>query len=322
VLDRTALPWGNVSAETKNPQSAGLVQSTSLCNNAQVPPFHIRPSDLIRHEAMHENKYPLITDPRDPSFLVLRSLQTERSRSQTGLYLIEGIRHVARAIEQNAPLQLLFVDPSVLSNPFGRRLARRIRLSGVPGIRLAPQLYRELTLAAEPQGIGAMIRQRWVPLEEVKLTRDSFLLAVESVDLPGNLGTIIRTAEAAGVTGIILLGSHADPWDPACVRASMGSLFSPRLVRCTIREFAHWARSSGVTIVGSSPNGLLDYKAFRCRWPAVLLIGSERQGLSQQLIEASNFMVRIPIRGQCDSINAAVAAGVLLFEMSSQRRAS
>jgi TrmH family RNA methyltransferase len=267
---------------------------------------------------MHEKKYPLVTHPRDPRFLTLQSLQTERGRFRTGLYLIEGIRHVARAVEQNAPVQLLFVDPSVLSNPFGLKLARRVRQSGVAGIRLAPDLYRELTLAAEPQGIGAILKQQWSQIVDVKPALNSFWLAVESIDLPGNLGTIIRTAEAAGVAGVFMLGPNDDPWDPACVRASMGSLFSPKLVRCTIREFAHWTKSFGVTVIGSSPNGLLDFKAFSSRWPAVLLIGSERQGLSEQLLETSDFTVRIPMHGRCDSINAAVAAGVLLFEMSSQ----
>jgi TrmH family RNA methyltransferase len=268
---------------------------------------------------MHENKYPLITDPHDPRLLALRSLRTETGRLRTGLYLIEGIRHIARAIEHNAPLQLLFVEPSVLSNPFGQKLARRIRQSGVSGIRLAPHLYRELTLAAEPQGIGAIVKQLCSPISDLVPARNSLWLAVESIDLPGNLGTIIRTAEAAGVTGIFLLGQNVDPWDPACVRASMGSLFSPRLVRCTTYEFAQWVKSAGVAVIGTSPNGMLDYKAFRCRWPAALLIGSERQGLSPQLLEASDFTVRIPMHGGCDSINAAVAAGVLLFELSGQR---
>ena len=219
-------------------------------------------------------------------------------------------------------MELLFVEPSVLSNPFGQKLARRLRHSGVPGIQLASALYRDFSLAAEPQGIGAVLRQECSAIANVKPARDSLWLAVESVDLPGNMGTIIRTAEAAGVTGIILLGPGADPWDPACVRASMGSLFSLRLVRCTNQEFTAWARFNGVAVVGSSPNGLLDFKAFRGRWPAAVLIGSERQGLSEQLLEASDFILRIPMHGRCDSINAAVAAGVLLFEMSSQRSAT
>ncbi len=270
---------------------------------------------------MHENKYSLVNHARDPRFVNLRSLQTQQGRSRTGFYLIEGIRHVARAVEHRAPIQSLFCDPSVLSNRFGQKLVQKLRQSGVPGIQLSPQLYRELTLAAEPQGIGAVLRQQWTPIGEVRPVRDSFWLAVESIDSPGNLGTIIRTAEATGITGIFMIGHNApDPWDPAAVRASMGSLFSQRLVRCSAREFTNWAKSLGVAIVGSSPAGLLDYKALRCRWPAALLIGSEKHGLSEHLIEVSDFTVRLPMLGHCDSINAAVAAGVLLYEMFNQRR--
>jgi RNA methyltransferase, TrmH family len=271
---------------------------------------------------MHENKYPVVNLACDPRFLTLRSLQTSQGRSRTGRYIIEGIRHLARAVEHHAPIESVFLDPSVLSNPFGQKLARRLRQRGVPGIRLSPQLYCDLTLAAEPQGIGAVLRQQWTPLTGVTVDRNSLWLAVESIESPGNLGTIIRTAEAAGATGIFILDPESDPYDPATVRATMGSLFSQNLMRCLPRELSVWARSNGVAIVGSSPAGLLDYKALRYRFPAVLLIGSEKLGLSVQLLEVADFTVRIPMRGRCDSINAAVAAGVLLFEMSSQRRTS
>jgi TrmH family RNA methyltransferase len=207
-------------------------------------------------------------------------------------------------------------------NPFGQKLARRLRKRGVVGVRLSYQLYRDLTLASEPQGIGAVVRQQWIPLANVGVGRDSFWLAVESIESPGNLGTIIRTAEAAGISGIFVLDSESDPFDPAAVRASMGSLFSQKLTRCTPCEFADWAKSRGVALVGSSPTGLLDYKALRCRWPAVLLIGSEKRGLSGHLAETVDFMVRIRMRGGCDSINVSVAAGILLFELCSQRRGS
>jgi TrmH family RNA methyltransferase len=271
---------------------------------------------------MHE-KYPLVSNPRDPRFLTLLALKTYRGRSGTGNYLIEGIRHLARAVEHNSPIQQLVADPSVLSNPFGQKLVRRLRQSGVPALRLTPELYRELTMANEPQGICAVLQQQTTAIGELKPPRDSLWLAVESVDLPGNLGTILRTAEAAGVAGVFLLdhGSEqcSDPWDPACVRASMGSLFGLRLVPASMTEFVAWARQHRVAIVGSSPNGLMDFKGLRCQWPAVLLVGSERLGLSPQLMEHSDLTVRIPMHGRCDSVNAAVAAGVLLFEMSSQR---
>lgn len=268
---------------------------------------------------MNENKYPVVSSPRDPRFLKLRSLQTHQGRSRTKLFIIEGIRHLARAVEHCAPIDSVFLDPSVLSNPFGQKLARRLRQKGVPGIRLSRDLYRDLTLATEPQGIGAVLKQRWFPLEQLRTTKESLWLTVESIESPGNLGTIIRTAEAAGVSGIFILQPSCDPHDPATIRATMGSLFSQKLVRCSVPDFKCWARSSGVSVVASSPSGLMDYKALAYRFPAALIVGSEKHGLTEQLLETANFVVRIPMRGGCDSLNAAVAAGVLLFEMACQR---
>jgi RNA methyltransferase, TrmH family len=268
---------------------------------------------------MNESKYPLISNAHDPRFLTLRSLQTPQGRSRTGLYIIEGIRHLARAIEHNVQIQSVFLDPSVLSNRFGRKLARRLRKGGISGVRLSHQLYRDLTLATEPQGIGAVLRQQWTSLQQLRMERNSLWLAVESIESPGNLGTMIRTAEAAGASGIFMLSPDCDPYDPATVRATMGSLFSQKLVKCLPREFSDWTESNGVAVVVSSPAGLMDYKALQYRFPTVLVIGNEKRGVSEQLIEAANFIVRIPMRGSGDSINAAVAAGVLLFEMASQR---
>jgi TrmH family RNA methyltransferase len=269
---------------------------------------------------MNEKKYPVVSSPRDPHFLTLRSLQTYQGRSRTKLFIIEGIRHLARAVERGASIESVFLDPSVLSNPFGQRLARRLHQQGIPGIRLSRDLYRDLTLASEPQGIGAVLKQEWFPLEHIRAPKHSLWLAVESIESPGNLGTIIRTAEAAGVNGILILDPNCDPYDPATVRATMGSLFSQKLVRCSVQEFNRWTKSNGVSVVASSPTGLMDFKALAYPFPAALIVGSEKRGLSDQLLEAADFVVRIPMHGGCDSLNAAVAAGVLLFEISGQQK--
>lgn len=268
---------------------------------------------------MNERKYPLVNQERDPRFVSLRSLQTAPGRTRTGLFIIEGLRHLARAVEQHARIESVFYDPSTLSNLYGRKLIKQLSRSGIPGVRLSHELYRALTLAAEPQGIGAVLRQQWVAMNSLCAGRDSFWLGVESIESPGNLGTILRTAEAAGINGIFLIGPCCDPYDPAAVRASMGALFAQKLIRSSANEIRHWARSNEVAIVGSSSTGLLDYKTLRYRWPAVLLMGSEKQGLSQQLKEITDYMVRIPMRGGGNSINVSVAAGVLLFEMASHR---
>ena len=174
---------------------------------------------------MHENRYPVVSLARDSRFVFLRFLQTPQGRNRTGLYLIEGIRHLVRAVEHRAAIESVFLDPLVLSNRFGRRLVDRLRKAAVPGIRLAPQLYRELTLASEPQGIGAVLRQEWVAVCNIAIAKDSLWLALESIESPGNLGTIIRTAEAAGVAGIFLLDSDSDPYEPGAVRASRDPYF-------------------------------------------------------------------------------------------------
>jgi len=269
---------------------------------------------------MHEKKYDLVSDSRDSRYLTLRSLQTPQGRSRTGCYVIEGIRHLSRAVEARSAVQSIFIDPSVLSNHYGRKLARKLRKQGVPGVRLSCDLYRTLTMASEPQGVGAVIRQEWIPINRVAVPRNSLWLAIESIESPGNLGTILRTAEASGVRGVFVLADECDPHDPAAIRASMGSLFSQQLIRCSVHEFIAWARAKGVTIVASTPMGLMNYKDLPCRWPVVLALGSEKRGLSEQILDAAHFTVRIPMHGLCDSLNVAVAAGVLLFEMSSQRR--
>jgi tRNA G18 (ribose-2'-O)-methylase SpoU len=116
---------------------------------------------------------------------------------------------VARTTEDHATIESVILDPSVRSNPFGQELARRLRKQGVPGVRLSHQLYRDLTLAAEPQGIGAVVRQQWIEMASLKAVAESLWLAVESIESPGNLGMILRTSEASGVAGFSSLVRNA-----------------------------------------------------------------------------------------------------------------
>jgi len=185
---------------------------------------------------------------------------------------------------------------------------------------VAPDLYRRLSLAGDPQGIAAILRQTWTPLSEIRSGNSHGWLAVEGVESPGNLGTMIRTCEAVGAAGIILIGHTADPHDPAAVRATMGSLFSQKLVRTTAHEFTAWCKSQRLMLVGASPRATRDYRALRYKKPLVVLVGSEKRGVSDVLTQACDALVRIPIRRRgVDSLNVAVAAGILLYEAFDQR---
>jgi hypothetical protein len=239
-----------------------------------------RRHDHSRKEEMNEKTYPVVSSPRDPRFLTLRSLQTPQGRSRTKLFIIEGTRHLARAVEHCAPIESIFLDPSVLSNPFGQKLGRRLRQHGVPGLRLSRELYRDLTLATEPQGIGAVLKQRWFPLEQIRATQDSFWLAVESIESPGNLGTIIRTAEAAGVSGVFILNPNCDVrssddsgYDGIALLAKVGAMLCAgiqvlgkiqRCINCCF--FAIWAdglQSTCIPISHCSYSGQREARTFR-----------------------------------------------------------
>ncbi|HKD20527.1 MAG TPA: RNA methyltransferase [Rhizomicrobium sp.] len=262
----------------------------------------------------------LITDPNHPLIQRFRSLQTAPGRAASGLYVIEGIRHVFRAAQAQTRIEQLLIAPKALKNPAGRKLARRLRRAGTPCAIVAPELYERMSLAAAPQGIAAILRQKWTPLNAAQPNEGSSWLAVERLESPGNLGTMIRTSEAAGAAGLILIGCAADPHDPVAVRATMGSLFSQKLVRTTAREFVAWSGRRRLMLVGASPQAARDYRTIRYEKPLVILVGSEKRGLSDGLCRACNSLVRIPIlRSGVDSLNVAVAAGILLYAALDQR---
>jgi TrmH family RNA methyltransferase len=251
----------------------------------------------------------------------IRSLHLREERERTSLYYVEGIRIVAQAVRHNAHIETLLVCPSLITNPFALRLADRIIRSAVPTIEVTPEVLHSIALVDDPQGIGAVLRQRWQPLERVKLGDKLCWVAHDTVQSPGNLGSIIRTSDAVGGAGIILLGNSTDPYDPATVRASMGSMFTQRFVRTTPADLARWKESRQWLLVGTSPSAPTDYRALDYTTaPTILLMGSERKGLSPELQSICDAMIRIPMVGDSDSLNIAVATGIMLYEVFNQRR--
>jgi TrmH family RNA methyltransferase len=139
---------------------------------------------------------------------------------------------------------------------------------------------------------------------------------------PGNLGTIIRTADACGVTSIILLDNCTDPYDPSSIRASMGALFNMALIKCSLDEFVLWKNSTGIQVYGAAGGTDSDYHFTRYIHPMVLLMGSERHGLSDRHLEICDQLVSIPMVGKSDSLNLAMAAGIILYEILNHQRES
>ena len=244
--------------------------------------------------------------------------RTERDRTQT--FFAEGLRFIGQAVAQNAEIEAVVIVPKTLEHPFGLKLRRQLEQKRVPLWEITPELFGRLSRAEEPQWIGAVVRQRWAARASVTSSPGLCWVALDQVHSPGNLGTILRTSEAVGASGLIALGDSVDPYDPACVRATMGAVFAQQFVRIAPTEFDAWKRRTGIYLVGTSPQAKRDYRAAAYPPGTVLLLGGERQGLSSERQRLCDELVHIPMVGQADSLNLAVATGVMLYEVFYQRR--
>ena len=264
-----------------------------------------------------------ITSTSNPRIKEIRALRQRKERAESGLAFIEGIRIVADALRHPGTVESLIVAPDLLTSSYAQELLQEQQAAGIPCLEVSAEVFQSLSLKDGPQGIGAVIHQRWESLDAVKLTRNDFCwVALDAVQDPGNLGTILRTCDAVGCTGIILLGHSTDPYDPTALRGSMGAVFSQRLVRASYDSFVTWKQQHDYMIAGTSDAATDDYTKAPYRFPLVLLMGSERQGLAPALQDACDLTVSIPMVGQSDSLNLAVATGVMLYELFNRRRAS
>jgi TrmH family RNA methyltransferase len=254
----------------------------------------------------------LISSRQNPKIKQARALHTRKGRDDSGLFLVEGIRHVGEAIQAAFPLETIFYAPDLLRSEFARDMIAQAEARGVDVYETPADLFATLAEKDAPQGVVAVARQYTHPLATLAPTSHPWLAAVITPQDPGNIGTILRTLDAVGANGLILLDGGADPWHPTAVRASMGACFWLPVVQADWDTFAAWGR--GYHVYGTSARGTGDYRD-GYQFPAILLLGSEREGLREAQARACERLVRLPMQGHVSSLNLAVAAGVMLFEM-------
>jgi TrmH family RNA methyltransferase len=271
-------------------------------------------------DRVEESESAFLYSRNHPQIRRLRALQTPAGRMESGEFLIEGVRPLAEAVKLGVRIEKLIVAPKLLEGRPTEKLVKQLRIKGVPCLGMLPEVYYSFSQAEEPQGVAAIVRQRWEALETVRPGQGLCWLVAEAVQSPGNLGTIIRTCEAVGGAGLILLGDGADPYDPATVRASMGALFGVKFVRSTGSVFAAWKTRRQVTLVGTSPSALEDYQAVDYPRPTMILMGCEKRGVTPEVMALCDRQVKIPMVGRSDSLNVGVATSLMLYELFNQRR--
>lgn len=262
----------------------------------------------------------MITSKSNPGIKEIRALRQRKIRDAGGLFWIEGIRIVSEAVALHAPIVEYLIAPQLLSSEHGSQVDDTLQSRGVPRLEVSADVFGSISSKEGPQGIGAVVRQSWTALSEVRPEDGLGWVALDRVQDPGNLGTILRTSDAVGTTGVILLGHTTDPYDPTAIRASMGAIFSQRLVRTEFDDLVAWKESTRFSLIGTSDSAPTLYDAVSYPLPAVLLMGSEQHGLSEGQQRLCDMTVRIPMAGRSDSLNLAVATGVMLYEMHRQTR--
>jgi TrmH family RNA methyltransferase len=253
----------------------------------------------------------MITSLQNDKIKFVRSLELRKTRKESGLFVAEGVKVVATARDRGWQPVTLIYEHAETHSPILRDLIAWARESGADCLEAAATVMGKLSTRDNPQTIIAIFKQAW--LTDVQQTVAPWI-ALEEIRDPGNLGTIIRTADATGAGGIILIGDCCDPYAREAARASMGSIFNVKLARMDRAAFLKLAAAWRSEIIGTHLSGNLDYR--RAYQPGALLImGSEGPGLSNDLANACTHLVKIPMAGSADSLNLAIATSLMLYEM-------
>ncbi|ACS54364.1 MULTISPECIES: TrmH family RNA methyltransferase [Rhizobium] len=256
-----------------------------------------------------------VTSLANPIIKDIKALTNKKSREESGTFLAEGLKLIIDAIELGWAIRTLVYAKAAKGKPLVEQMAAKTVASGGLVLEVSEKVIASITRRDNPQMVVGIFEQRWTPLKGIRLSDGETWVALDRVRDPGNLGTIIRTADAAGASGIILLGETTDPFSLETVRATMGSVFAVPVARATPEEFIAWRKSAGVSVVATHLAGAVDYRTIDYRKkPVVLLMGNEQSGLPEQLAREADALARIPQQGRADSLNLAVATAVMLFE--------
>ena len=246
----------------------------------------------------------------------IRALARREHRDRTQRYVVEGARFVHEALRTRTPIDGALVCRALL-DPGGAHAVDALERRGVPIHRATREEFASVSAAQSPAGVALVVRQRWSAPVRPRPGESPLWLALGEVRSPGNLGTILRTARAAGAAGALFLNPAADPFHPTTVRASMGSVLALPLARMTTEHLVAWKRRTGVLVVGTSADASRDFRDVPRRRPTVVMLGCERRGMSRAQRRVCDVKVSIPMAPGCDSLNVGVAAGIVLFAVRS-----
>ena len=266
----------------------------------------------------------------------LRALRDKKARRLEGMFLAEGLRIITEARDSGIlpeivafsaesarhPLaaEIIAFSPEAARHPLCSEIIAETEAAGGEAIENSPDILSKMSGKDNPQMLLGAYRQPATAIERIDRSASDLWFVAQALRDPGNIGTILRTADAAGAGGLILVDDCADPYSVEAVRASMGAIFTQSVATARWPEFLEWLRSGPSQLVGTSLNTTKDYLEAEYRKPCFLLIGNEQQGLPADYEQACDLLVKIPMAGRADSLNAAIAAAVMAFQVRASWR--
>ncbi len=261
-----------------------------------------------------------IDSPQNPRVKAAVKLRKGKVRKETGHTLVEGYREIRRAAESNWKFIELYSCPELYLDPDADQLVSNIRNAGTPVFQCSKAAFRKMSYRDTPDGLMALSPLVGKPLDKLDLPEKPLLLIAENLEKPGNLGTILRTADASGVDAVIVCGHKTDINNPNVIRASIGTLFFMPVAEASTEETLQWLEKRGIQSLAALPDAEREYTDIDMQGGTAIVVGSEDEGLTQAWIDSSCLHIGIPMLGKNDSLNVSAASAILLYEAVRQRK--
>lgn len=272
-------------------------------------------NDRSEHGTGRVGQVKEVTSLTNPIIKDIRALAQKKHRDETRSFMAEGLKLVIDALDLGWKIKTLIYAKAAKGKPHVVQVAAKTFAKGGLVLEVSEKVLTTITRRDNPQMVVGIFEQRYQSLKDLKPQLGETYVALDRVRDPGNLGTIIRTADAAGASGIILVGETTDPFSLETVRATMGSVFAMPVARASVEDFIRWQKSAGVKVVATHLAGAVDYRTIDYKSkPVVILMGNEQAGLPEELAREAGALARIPQAGRADSLNLAIATGIMLFE--------
>jgi TrmH family RNA methyltransferase len=257
-----------------------------------------------------------ITSLQNPTIKAAVKLQNRRERDETGLFLIEGYRELSRALKGGVQIEKIFFCPQLF---LGENEDALIKACKATAYNCTEPVFRKMSYRDRPDGLIAVARQMRCTLGDLPQKKDPLYVIAEAIEKPGNLGSIMRSADGVGADGVIVCDRCTDIYNPNVVRASVGTLFTLPVVEAERGEILRWLKENQVRVVATSPAATSTYTETDLTGPIAVVVGTEQIGLTERWLEEADCKVSIPMQGVADSLNVATATTLILYEVFRQR---